>query len=864
MTWHDYRNESSSDIYAQKVNGSGAVQWVANGVDICTATGNQVYPAITSDGAGGAIVTWYDARSGNYDVYAQRVTAAGDIAGAVVNASPPFSTTNCSTNKSIEFRYDASGFPEQVRGYEVTFSIDTNVVRVSDPDVDITEGTFLSSVGPTFFSVADEGGGSYKVSCTIIGGSSGATGVGDLFQVNLTPVAEGISDIAITNTKVRDINNSTVITREENGDIRVDCTPPTMEPIAEPQGRYYSTAPSFGNFGFDDDVNLDLADYRIDSGGWQSIFVDIDTTEYNADGFILPGFAGLSEGSHTVYFRVKDDAGNWNGEGVPNTYSWQFYVDRTAPTMEPIVETQGKYYKTAPSFSNFGFDDDKNLDRADHRIDSGGWQSIFVNIDASQYNADGFVLPGFAGLSEGLHTIYFRVKDDAGNWNGEGTPATYSWRFIKDTVAPAPPHDFLALPGHNKVHLTWMNPAGDTTFSQVEIRRVRWSDYPEYEGPAPSYPANQTQGSLVVQTSSEAYDNAVGAWQRDIYYYAAFAFDSAGNYSAFDSIAADRSTSYWLGDIDLTGTVEASDLVVFSGAFGTAEDEPGWTPESDFGPTDDDSRLGIPMPDDVVDFEDLMILAMNYGNVSPLGMPGLLAIESPTELEQLVSIRISAEQVVEASSGTAVVSVVIENDAASLKGLRLLLDYGAGNDLVRVERGALISESPESFLGTRPVEEGKVEIGIATLGIDRAFEGSGEIVRLVIQSGSSDPVRVHLEKVDLRNVRNESGQIEVVEEYDAPFVPSVTAILQNHPNPFNPVTTITYDVAASGNVTIQIFDVSGRLIVTLVDAQREVGRYTVEWNGKSADGTAVPTGLYFYRMKALGYASSAKKMLLLK
>ncbi len=78
ITWQDFRN-GLSDIYAQRVNASGAVQWTANGVVICTVTGNQLYPTIVSDSSGGAIITWEDARNGNYDIYAQRVNASGAV-----------------------------------------------------------------------------------------------------------------------------------------------------------------------------------------------------------------------------------------------------------------------------------------------------------------------------------------------------------------------------------------------------------------------------------------------------------------------------------------------------------------------------------------------------------------------------------------------------------------------------------------------------------------------------------------------------------------------------------------------------------------------------------------------------------------
>jgi hypothetical protein len=76
VTWSDYRS-GSADIYAQRINAAGATQWAANGVALCTATGNQSSPSIVADGAGGAIVSWYDPRDGNAHIYAQRVNAVG-------------------------------------------------------------------------------------------------------------------------------------------------------------------------------------------------------------------------------------------------------------------------------------------------------------------------------------------------------------------------------------------------------------------------------------------------------------------------------------------------------------------------------------------------------------------------------------------------------------------------------------------------------------------------------------------------------------------------------------------------------------------------------------------------------------------
>jgi len=77
ITWYDYRG-SNGDIYAQRVNANGSTLWTTNGVAICSAVGSQ-YPQLVSDGAGGAIITWQDCRSGSYDIYAQRVSASGNV-----------------------------------------------------------------------------------------------------------------------------------------------------------------------------------------------------------------------------------------------------------------------------------------------------------------------------------------------------------------------------------------------------------------------------------------------------------------------------------------------------------------------------------------------------------------------------------------------------------------------------------------------------------------------------------------------------------------------------------------------------------------------------------------------------------------
>jgi hypothetical protein len=78
VTWSDFRGPAF-DIYAQRIDSAGVVKWTVNGVAICTATNFQQHPTIVPDGSGGAVIVWDDLRVGNNRIYAQRVSANGAV-----------------------------------------------------------------------------------------------------------------------------------------------------------------------------------------------------------------------------------------------------------------------------------------------------------------------------------------------------------------------------------------------------------------------------------------------------------------------------------------------------------------------------------------------------------------------------------------------------------------------------------------------------------------------------------------------------------------------------------------------------------------------------------------------------------------
>ncbi|MCK4311304.1 MAG: T9SS type A sorting domain-containing protein, partial [Candidatus Cloacimonetes bacterium] len=98
---------------------------------------------------------------------------------------------------------------------------------------------------------------------------------------------------------------------------------------------------------------------------------------------------------------------------------------------------------------------------------------------------------------------------------------------------------------------------------------------------------------------------------------------------------------------------------------------------------------------------------------------------------------------------------------------------------------------------------------------------------------------------------------------DNTITPAVAQLSQNYPNPFNPTTTIAYSLNQAGKVSIEVYNIKGQKICTLVDEYKNVGHHSIQWNGKDDNSQNVASGMYFYKMKSAS-RSSTKKMILMK
>lgn len=135
-----------------------------------------------------------------------------------------------------------------------------------------------------------------------------------------------------------------------------------------------------------------------------------------------------------------------------------------------------------------------------------------------------------------------------------------------------------------------------------------------------------------------------------------------------------------------------------------------------------------------------------------------------------------------------------------------------------------------------------------------------ELTDEMIPAASGDLLRLAFGDVmDSEGAVRTVGAIEI-----EPEVPGYcNRLYNNHPNPFNPTTTIEFSIARDTHVDLRIYNVNGQLIKTLLDEHREKNHYAIEWDGKNNNGKSVACGVYLYRIETKDFTDS-KKMILLR
>jgi hypothetical protein len=399
----------------------------------------------------------------------------------------------------------------------------------------------------------------------------------------------------------------------------------------------------------------------------------------------------------------------------------------------------------------------------------------------------------------------------------------------------------------------------------VHIYRKGFGNYPEFDdgpgaGSVPSLPADPgaalAEGwSLAGATTGSSLADSPPA--RDFWYYVAFVATPCGHVSSVSNVTS-GTLSYRLGDVAPLGappppygdnTVDVLDISLLGAHYNTSDGDALYLDTLDVGPTTDGTVGGRPQTDDQIQFEDLILFAVNFEPFS--SKPGMRPLQPAAS--NVLTVLIPEMPPV---GGTFEVELRASSDG-SVQGMSLSLDWNEGAvEPITIKRGPWVDEQtgmtlllPVGGAALDIVGFGQPLIGegtLATITFSRKAPGDPGLVvdELIARDNRNRPV-----DVDERLVREDSNELPDFR---------VTRLLPSAPNPFRSQVDIAFELAVEGRVSIQIFGVDGRLVRTLVDEHVPVGRHQKRWDGHDNSGRRTAAGIYMVVLRSQGKRESQR------
>jgi hypothetical protein len=427
--------------------------------------------------------------------------------------------------------------------------------------------------------------------------------------------------------------------------------------------------------------------------------------------------------------------------------------------------------------------------------------------------------------------------------------------------------------------LAWTGSASPDA-ALVAVYRQGFGDYPEYDdgtGTEPTLDPGATPaeaeaaGWTLVDVTAEAATTDLQP-TRDVWSYVAFTEDALGNVSAPSAVTAGV-VNYLLGDVsdgvvpggetlpgDGDNQVTALDVSLLGSYYGLTLTPGHEANRLDIGPTADFGLHSRPLTDDVIEFEDLILFGINFGTNAQLVKQRALAYTPPPAAAvNSLTVEVGAAPAVGEELR---VRLVMSGDG-QVQALSVPLTWNAAVvEPFAVRSGELLQAQGGTGLALSP-RAGTVDIGL--LGVrERGISGRGVIAEMTFRVlGAGDP-GIGVGEVRARTAQNKvldlAGGVAVETEVPE-ALPAVTTLHAAAPNPFNPATTLAYDLASGGRVSLKIYSIDGRLVRTLVDEPVPAGRYSVVWQGRDDGGRPVASGTYVVRLVAPGRTETRRMML---
>ena len=302
-------------------------------------------------------------------------------------------------------------------------------------------------------------------------------------------------------------------------------------------------------------------------------------------------------------------------------------------------------------------------------------------------------------------------------------------------------------------------------------------------------------------------------------------------------------------------TVDFNDFVAFAQAFGTSAGMEAFDLRADFN------------GDDTVNFTDFVMLSQSFGKVAvdapSAKRAGKLVAPAGANVDATMTLQVDGE----ARMGEMLTLNAHVGQAQALQGWGLTVQYDP-TMFEFVEANAPEGNLFQAAGASDPLflvhsnNPGEVTLASA-VGGNLAAAGEGSLAQLVFRPiGEFEDATFDIANgivFDPSQLTNPAGVAEVLE---VRAIPSAFALNQSFPNPFNPQTTIGYDLAEGGQVHLEVYNVMGQLVKSLVSENQPAGRYQVVWNGTDVVGRQVSSGIYFYRLNTSGFKAVRKLMLL--
>ena len=400
--------------------------------------------------------------------------------------------------------------------------------------------------------------------------------------------------------------------------------------------------------------------------------------------------------------------------------------------------------------------------------------------------------------------------------------------------------------GNTVVNVSWSVP-GEPDAATVEVYRKGFGSYPEYDdlgGSAPTAPADPSSAlgdgwTLAASAPAGSGGIADEPGTRDYWYYVAFVTDECGNVGAVSN-RTNGTLDYHLGDFsdgvtpgDGDNAVDLSDLSALGAAYGTVDGDIDYRNWADIGPSSNSATSGLPSTDNAIQFEDLILFAINYGEVSKPGVRHAAAAENAL-----------AWSVTEAGPDLEL-AIELSSDGR-FQGASLPLRWNPSVvEPAEVRSGVFADLTGAAVLVPEP---GTVDL--AALG--RPFAGSGTVATVRFHRiGDGDP-GLGLGEPVARDGANAPLPVTVRLAGDGPDLPVRVGLLPGAPNPFRAGTTLRFTTASPGPVRLRVYGYDGSLVRTLIDDSRPAGDHEIAWDGRDDHGRAVAAGAYLVRFESAG------------